>query len=37
MPHPFQIVQTRNTILMAYEFASASRIVAHDENRGCAD
>jgi hypothetical protein len=27
MPHPFQIVQTRNTILMAYEFASASRIV----------
>jgi hypothetical protein len=27
MPHPFQIVQTGNTILMAYEFASASRIV----------
>ena len=27
MPHPFQIVQTPNTILMAYEFASASRIV----------
>ena len=27
MPHPFQIVQTRNTILMAYEFAGASRIV----------
>jgi hypothetical protein len=27
MPHPFQIVQTRNTILMAYEFATASRIV----------
>jgi hypothetical protein len=27
MPHPFQIVQTRNTILIAYEFASASRIV----------
>jgi hypothetical protein len=26
-PHPFQIVQSRNTILMAYEFASASRIV----------
>jgi hypothetical protein len=27
MPHPFQIVQTRDTILIAYEFASASRIV----------
>ena len=27
MPHPFQIVQARNTILMAYEFAGASRIV----------
>ena len=27
MPHPFQIVQSQNTILMAYEFASASRIV----------
>ncbi|MEQ1908000.1 MAG: hypothetical protein ABMA15_04210 [Vicinamibacterales bacterium] len=27
MPHPFQIVQSRNTILLAYEFASASRIV----------
>ena len=27
MPYPFQIVQSRNTILMAYEFASASRIV----------
>ena len=26
-PHPFQIVQSKNTILMAYEFASASRIV----------
>ena len=26
-PHPFQIVQSRNTILIAYEFASASRIV----------
>ena len=26
-PHPFQIVQTRNTIVFAYEFASASRIV----------
>ena len=25
--HPFQIVQSRETILMAYEFASASRIV----------
>ena len=27
MPHPFQIVQSRNTILLSYEFASASRIV----------
>ncbi len=27
MPFPFQIVQTPKTILMAYEFASASRIV----------
>ena len=27
MPYPFQIVQSHNTILMAYEFASASRIV----------
>jgi hypothetical protein len=27
MPHPFQIVQSTDTILMAYEFASASRIV----------
>jgi hypothetical protein len=27
LPHPFQIVQSRNTILIAYEFASASRIV----------
>ena len=27
LPHPFQIAQTRNTTLMAYEFASASRIV----------
>src|SRR5580704_1226269 len=27
MPYPFQIVQSSNTILMAYEFASASRIV----------
>jgi hypothetical protein len=27
MPYPFQIVQSRDTILMAYEFASASRIV----------
>jgi hypothetical protein len=25
--HPFQIVQSRNTILISYEFASASRIV----------
>jgi hypothetical protein len=27
MPHPFQIVQSRDRVLMAYEFASASRIV----------
>jgi hypothetical protein len=27
MPYPFQIVQTPDNILMAYEFASASRIV----------
>jgi hypothetical protein len=27
MPFPFQIVQSKDTILMAYEFASASRIV----------
>jgi hypothetical protein len=27
MPYPFQIVQSTDTILMAYEFASASRIV----------
>jgi hypothetical protein len=27
MPYPFQIVQSADTILMAYEFASASRII----------
>jgi hypothetical protein len=27
MPYPFQIVQTPSSILMAYEFASASRII----------
>ena len=27
MPFPFQIVQSTNTMLMAYEFASASRII----------
>ena len=27
MPYPFQIVQSKDTILMAYEFASASRII----------
>jgi hypothetical protein len=27
LPHPFRIVQSRDRILMAYEFASASRIV----------
>jgi hypothetical protein len=27
MPYPFQIVQSADTIMMAYEFASASRVV----------
>ncbi len=27
MPYPFEIVQSTNTILMAYEFASASRVI----------
>ena len=27
MPFPFQIVQSANTVLMAYEFATASRII----------
>src|SRR5436305_1858769 len=27
MPYPFQIVQSKDTILMAYEFASASRTI----------
>ena len=27
MPYPFQIVQSPNTVIMAYEFGSASRIV----------
>jgi hypothetical protein len=27
MPYPFQIVQSQDTILMAYEFASASRVI----------
>jgi len=27
MPYPFQIVQSANTVLMAYEFGTASRIV----------
>jgi hypothetical protein len=27
MPYPFQIVQSTNTVLMAYEFSTASRIV----------
>jgi hypothetical protein len=27
MPHPFQIVQSTETVVMAYEFANASRIV----------
>jgi len=35
MPYSFQIVQSRNTILLSYEFASASRIV-HMTNVGAA-
>jgi hypothetical protein len=35
MPHPFQIVQSTNTILISYEFASASRIV-HMKDVGAA-
>jgi hypothetical protein len=31
MPFPFQIVQTKEAILMAYEFAGASRIVYMDQ------
>jgi hypothetical protein len=27
MPYPFQIVQSKDTVLMTYEFASASRVV----------
>src|SRR5687767_10322412 len=27
MPYPFQIVQSTSTVLMAYEYASASRVV----------
>src|SRR5687767_13900030 len=27
MPYPFQIVQSQNDVLMAYEFASASRVI----------
>src|SRR5712675_1089386 len=31
MPHPFQIVQTPKHILMAYEFASATRTIYMDD------
>jgi hypothetical protein len=31
MPYPFQIAQTPNAILMAYEFAGASRIIYMDK------
>jgi hypothetical protein len=34
MPFPFQIVQTSNYILIAYEFASASRIHLYGEGAG---
>ena len=30
MPYPFQIVQTPTHVLMAYEFANASRIIYMD-------
>ena len=33
MPYPFQIVQSADTILMTYEFASASRIVRMNSRR----
>jgi hypothetical protein len=33
MPYPFQIVQARDQILMAFEFASASRIVNMRDHR----
>src|SRR6266849_8193408 len=32
MPYPFQIVQTADAILVAYEFASASRIIRMNTN-----
>jgi hypothetical protein len=32
MPYPFQIVQTPTNILMAYEFASASRMIRMNSN-----
>jgi hypothetical protein len=31
LPHPFQITQERNTLLIAYEFAGATRIVYMDQ------
>jgi len=31
LPHPFQITQERSTLLMAYEFAGATRIVYIDQ------
>jgi hypothetical protein len=31
LPHPFQITQERNALLMAYEFAGATRIVYMDQ------
>jgi hypothetical protein len=33
MPYPFQIVQSADTVLMTYEFASASRVVRFDNNQ----
>lgn len=32
MPYPFQIIQTPTSVLMAYEFANASRIIYLDDN-----
>jgi hypothetical protein len=33
LPHPFQIVQTPTTVLIAYEFASTSRVIYLDRPR----
>jgi hypothetical protein len=33
MPYPFQIVQSKSTILFSYEYAGASRVVNMDSNK----